>query len=499
LQALVAKRKWFTLTAVNLGNFVPPFDTGVMALILPTISISLQAPIQLVVWIPLTSLIVTAAFMPLFGKFSDAHGRKRYFVLGLVLFSVGAYLSGQSLTIYELIMYRIVQSLGGAFILANGRALIADAFPLERRGFALGTHVSIIYVGWAVGTAITGSIVSVTHVLGWRYIFDISSTIAAVSIPVSLIAIKESPKHKAIKTDWFGGVTFVASLAAALMVLTAGANGIWAINAYIQYIRVPVFDFYVYLNTAVSVPLEYIAAVGIVAVVLLILRERTADQPLIDFHLFRTNTMFSTTNFACLFLYMSSYSILILLSFFLETIKTVNPFDAGLILAIEPVSVTFFSVIGGWLADRTGSRDPSIAGLGITAVGLLLFSTTTEQSTIATVAFLLAMVGAGVGLFAPGNTNACLASVPPKDRAMANGMLGMMRHAGQSVSLAVGTAFIGIILFGVHGSGTFTPSQYISAIDLNFVFGALLAGIALVFAFKGREPIRGVSEPAEPE
>ncbi len=107
MQALAKRRKWFSLAAVNIGNFVPPLDTGIMSLILPTISINLKAPISLVLWVPLESLIITAAFMPIFGRFSDAHGRKRYFILGLALFSVGAYLSGNSLTIYDLLIYRI--------------------------------------------------------------------------------------------------------------------------------------------------------------------------------------------------------------------------------------------------------------------------------------------------------------------------------------------------------------------------------------------------------
>src|SRR5579863_2356035 len=89
VQALAKRRKWFSLAAVNIGNFVPPLDTGIMSLILPTISINLKAPISLVLWVPLESLIITAAFMPIFGRFSDAHGRKRYFILGLALFSIG--------------------------------------------------------------------------------------------------------------------------------------------------------------------------------------------------------------------------------------------------------------------------------------------------------------------------------------------------------------------------------------------------------------------------
>ncbi len=221
VEALAKRRKWFSLAAVNIGNFVPPLDTGIMSLILPTISISLKAPIQLVLWVPLESLIITAAFMPIFGRFSDAHGRKRYFILGLALFSIGAYLSGNSLTIYDLLIYRVIQSLGGAFILSNGRALIVDAFEPRERGFALGTHISVIYVGMTVGVAITGTLVDVTQAVGWRYVFYAGSVIAAIAIPISLVALKESPKNLKIKTDWLGAIFFAGALGSALVALTA--------------------------------------------------------------------------------------------------------------------------------------------------------------------------------------------------------------------------------------------------------------------------------------
>jgi MFS family permease len=498
LEALERRRKWLSLVAVNLGNFVPPLDTGIMSLILPTIALNLKAEIGVVLWVPLTSLIITASFMPIFGRFSDAHGRKRYFILGLLLFAIGAYLSGNSLTIYELLIYRIVQSLGGAFILANGRALIVDAFPPKERGFALGTHISVIYLGTTIGVAITGSLVSVTQAIGWRYVFYASSAIAVVAIPLALVALRESPKNLKMKTDWLGSITFAGALGSALVALTANANGFTSIDMYIQDIRIPIINFYVYLNTAVSIPLSAIAIVCVVSTVLFVVRERTASQPLIDFHIFRTNSMFASTNFSALFLYMSHYSTLILLSFYLEIIKGVNPFTAGLVLTVEPLSVTVFAVIGGWIAGRSGSRDPAIVGMALTATALLLLSTLTQESSLGLIVLLLGVLGAGVGIFAPGNTNANLASVPPGDRALANGILGMMRHTGQSVSLAIGTILIGLYLFGASpaGGGTFTPAQYIAAINLNFILGAILASIGAFLAFRGREPSGATREVA---
>ncbi len=486
MQALAKRRKWFSLAAVNIGNFAPPLDTGIMSLILPTISINLKAPVQVVLWVPLESLIITAAFMPIFGRFSDAHGRKLYFILGLALFSVGAYLSGNSQTIYELLIYRVVQALGGAFILSNGRALIVDAFEPRRRGFALGTHISIIYVGMTVGVALTGSIVNITQSVGWRYVFYANSAIAAAAIPISLLALKESPKNVKMKTDWPGALFFAAALGSTLVAMTAYSNQTSTITAYIQQLLIPALHLF-FTNVYISIPVVWIVAVGIVGAVLFIVRERTTTQPIIDFKTFRVNSMFRSTNFSVLFAYTAHYGTLILLSFYLDFIQQLNPLTSGFVLTVEPLFVTIFAIFGGWIASRTASRDPAVAGLVIVTLSLLLLTTLTQATTTTTISILLAMLGAGVGIFAPSNTNANLASVAPGDRATANGILGMMRATGQSVSLAIGSALIGILLFGKSGNGTFTPGQYLAAIHLYFIVGAALAAVAVFFAFRGRE------------
>src|SRR5579872_2779023 len=121
--AVKRDHKWYSLAAVNIGNFVPPLDTGILIFLLPVISVGLNAPVDIVIWVPLISLLIEASFMPVFGRLGDKRGRKRLFILGLLLFSIGSFLAGNSLTIYEILIYRILQGLGAAFILSNGRAL----------------------------------------------------------------------------------------------------------------------------------------------------------------------------------------------------------------------------------------------------------------------------------------------------------------------------------------------------------------------------------------
>src|SRR2546428_9158647 len=237
-----------------------------MALILPTISISLKAPVEVVIWVPLVSLLGEAAFMPPFGNYSDRNGRKRYFILGLLLFALGSFLAGNSLTIYELLIYRIIQSFGSAFILANGRALIVDIVGTGERGFALGTHVSSIYIAMTVGTAVTGSIISVTQVVGWRYVFYVSGGIALISVPLSLLLLHGSVKNPEVRMDWPGSLLFAAAIGMALVTITGRAqNSLGSIDVYIEYIRIPIINFYVYTYWFLLIMLLFLAIVSVIS------------------------------------------------------------------------------------------------------------------------------------------------------------------------------------------------------------------------------------------
>lgn len=485
-----SSHKWLTLAAINIGNFVPPLDTGILIFLLPVISISLNAPVDIAIWVPLTSLLIEASFMPIFGRLGDKSGRKRYFIVGLFLFSLGSFFAGNSLTIYEVLIYRVLQGLGGAFILSNGRALIADSFAPEKRGFAFGTHVTTIYIAQTLGPALAGGVITVTSVFGWRYVFYISGAIAAAAIPIALIFIKESPKHKGIKVDWIGALLFAAALSSGLAAITEGAgNGINStLSIYIQYIRIPILNIYFYTSALIAIPVLYMVIVALVTTSLFLLREVFSKSPLlIDPKLFTQNRIFATANSAALLLYIAHYGSLFLMSFYLQIIKGFPPLTTGLILMVEPLSVTIFSILGGSLSDRIGTRDPSLTGLLLTGSALLLFSLgLTVGSTALYVVILLGTIGAGVGLFAPSNTNANLSSIPSEQRGVANGILGMMRHSGQAISLALGTLFVGYYIFGspVIG-GTFSAEQYVGALHLNLMLGAILAFVAVPIVWRG--------------
>lgn len=496
----VNRYEWLTVLTVNLANGVASFDTGVMNLILPTISITLKAPVEIVFWVPLVALISRAAFMPSIGRYSDIHGRKKLMLAGLIVFAAGSFLSGISTTIYELIIYRIIQGIGAASILAVGRAIIVNAVGRENRGYALGTNVSTIYLATTLGTAISGTIISFTSYVGWEQVFIVTGIATVAIIPLTFFALKDEGARSTNRSmDWTGSFLLAAAIGATLSAVTAGVlTNFGTLRIFIEYIRIPIIDFYIYTLWSFSIPVSWIAFAAIAFTALFFIREYTAERPLLDFRLFTSNITFSITNLTAFVTYIGTYSLLILLSFYLEVIRGFTPLVSGLLLALQPMAVTVFAIIGGRLSRRYDNRHLEFSGLLIMVVCLLLLGGTSVNTSVILTSLLLIGLGAGFGIFSPNNTNLNLSSVKEEDRSLANGVLGMMRHSGQTISLGVATIALDISLFGITGSGssTFNPLQYIHSLDISFFIGAGLIIFASLLYIKYHTKI---GRPVAPE
>jgi MFS family permease len=171
-----------------------------------------------------------------------------------------------------------------------------------------------------------------------------------------------------------------------------------------------------------------------------------------------------------------------MLSFYLQLFRGMDPFDAAIILAALPAAVTIVSPIGGNLSDRIGSRELSAIGLTLVTVGLAVLGFLSPTTSIVLIIVALIVLGIGVGLFAAPNTNANLSSVTPDKRSLANGMLGSMRHMGQSLSLVLSVAAIGVFLPEWEGGGVITIPEYIMGLNNAFRLGAIIAAIGIFVA-----------------
>ncbi|MEM3093503.1 MAG: MFS transporter [Candidatus Caldarchaeum sp.] len=477
-------RKWLAASAVNAGTLPPPLDTGLVAIILPVVSSDLRAHISVASWVPIVYLIIITALMPLLGEYSDKRSRKNMFILGLLTFAFGAYLSGSSFTIYELLIYRAVQGVGAALVLANSRALIADIFEENRGGLAMGIHVAVIYFALLMGPLMGGVMLTLTSLIGWRDVFLLNVPVCIASAALVYVAVPPSAgvrKTSAEGTDWLGGLLLLAGLFMLLGGVTLWPVHKGVVEVLVEEIRITFLGLYFRPFFYVSFPAWLMVALGLTGITTFLVREGRKKKPqIIPLNLLSTNRRLRSASLAILLLYTAHHGVWIVVSFYLTAVVGLDPITAGFVLGVLPLTVLAVSPVGGFLSDRYGHSEVSTLGLFICSLALFSLSLITPQSTVLYIAASLAMLGFGIGLFAAPNTNSALASVEPEVRAQVNGLMGFMRHLGQSLSIATSASIldysIGYEKF-LEG-GVIEIASFTKGISTNFLLGGVITAAA---------------------
>lgn len=477
------ERKWFTLVIVNLATFMAPLDTGIVSLVLPTIARDFKTGLEIAIWVPVIYLIILTVFMTSFGRYSDIHGRKKFFIIGLGVFVVGSFLSGISQTIAELLIFRIIQAIGAAFLLVNSRAIITDVFPLEERRLAMSIHVTVIYVAIATGPAL-GSII--TEYIGWRNVFFLNVPLGLFLIPIIYSKLIESKQSLHKSMDWLGSAFFALTLSTLLVAITFGPKENWtSIDAYIEQIYLPLFgNFHLWSRIFISIPLMILPFLSLIFLILFVVIESKVQNPILDLKMLRNNRLFLSTNLSALLMYTAHFNSIVLFSFYLQLIRLFDPIEAAFMISAFPLTVVIASTLVGKYSNLISSRELSVLGMSIIAIALLLMSRIDLYSSILFIETSLIVLGIGLSLFAAPNTNANLSSVAPDQRSLANGMLGTMRHMGQSLSLAIGASVVGVFLSGdiYNVGGSISAAQYTQGLSQSFLIGALIAIVGIFVA-----------------
>ncbi len=463
----------------------PPLDTGLVAIILPAVSSDLRSHITVASWVPIIYLIVITALMPLLGEFSDKKSRRKMFVVGLLTFAAGAYLSSTSFTIYELLIYRVVQGLGAALILSNSRALIADVFEEGGGGLAMGIHVAVIYSALLMGPLLGGVILTLTSLIGWRDVFILNVPICIVSALLVYVTVpsKSGLKKNSDKTDWLGGILLLTGLLVLLGGITMWPVHKGVVELFIEEVRITFLGIYFRPFFYISLPAWSMVLTGSLLTTLFFIREyRKTRSQVIPLNILTTNLRLRSASLAILLLYTAHHGVWIVISFYLTVVAGLDPIASGLILGILPITVLTVSPVGGFLSDKYGYSEVSVLGLFMASLGLFSLALVSQGTTITYIAVALVVLGIGIGLFAAPNTNSALLSVEPTVRAQVNGLMGFMRHLGQALSIAMSAAIldysIGYEKF-LEG-GLIEISVFTRGVSLNFVSGGIIIAIAIV-------------------
>ena len=481
--------KWRALGVVGIGSLMGAIDANVLLIAFPDIAGELGANLVEMVWVIMIYILMGTALVLSLGRVADLKGRKRLYNAGFVVFIVGSALSGLAQSGLELVVFRGLQGIGGAMLLANSFAILSDAFPPNERGRAFGINSVVWGTGSIVGILVGGLILSITS---WRWIFWINVPIGVAATLLAFLVLRESVTPNARETfDFPAAVLFTAGLASALFGVTEGILEGWGAAASL-------------------VPLVLAAPLlgGFI-----VWEARVSRDPILPFSLFK-NWLYSASLATSVLQGVAIFASNFLLMVYFQGILGVSVLTASYLLIPLSVALGVVGPIGGRLSDRYGARVLSTVGLLVQAAALVLLATINRSTPLSAVAGCEALLGVGGGLFFPANTSAIMTGVPRHRYGVGSGVMMTLRNSSMALSFALslvaltsqlpqGTA---ALLFG----GSFTPATLaqlglttgqLEAVFLRGMHVAFLAAagfvlVAVVFSvLRGRE-VRQGEEPA---
>ncbi len=483
--------KWVALSNTTIGTLMAAIDATIVLISLPAIfrGISIDplasGSFQYLLWILFGYSLVTSTLLVSFGRISDMFGRVRLFNLGFAIFTVGSLMcaltpSSGDLGATELILFRVVQGVGGAFLLANSAAILTDAFPARERGKALGINMTAAIAGSIVGLVLGG----ILALFDWRYIFLVSVPVGAFGTIWSYMKLKETgtPRRDQALDIW-GNVTFALGLVLVLVGVT--------------YALIP------YGTSSMGWSDPWVVASMVAGIALLVafpFVERKVPEPMFRLELFE-NRMFSASNIAGLLASVGRGGVQIMLIILLQGIwlplhgisYQSTPFWAGIYMIPMIVGFTIMGPVSGYLSDKYGARVFATAAMLLTAGTFLALSFLPYDFSYPTFAAIIFVMGLAGGMFAAPNIASIMNAVPPEHRGAASGMRATLQNTGQTVSLAI---FFTVIITGLSGSLPNALSAAMTNAGVPQLAGALSSSVsptsALFAAFLGANPVASI-------
>ena len=484
---------WVVLFAVALGLFMVVIDISILSIALPSIAGDFNASLAQVEWALIAYTLVLTGLVPVFGRISDVIGRKRLFILGVLIFGFASLLAAFSTSILWLIGARVIQAVGGGLITTNTLAIITDVFPAGKRGAAMGVQAILMSGGAAVGPTLGGFLV--TH-FGWASVFLINVPVGVLAAIVAAVFLPPLKSNRAREPlDWVGGVLLMAGMGTLLLGMSKGPDWGWDAPKVLILI-----------------------VVGIVLLGAFLRQELRNEAPLVDLTLFKIRE-FATGQLAGLFATLAMATVMLLFPFYWQSLRGYSAESAGLLMMPLPATLMVVAPLAGRFSDAVGTRGIASAGLAAIMLGLFLISGITADMPVWEVLVRVTVLGVGLGMFMAPNNNAVMSAVPPNRRGIASGLLGMFRFTGQSLGVSfAGTAFAsfavasGFSLKGLPSPETIASLKsdpatlelfqqaFINGMHAAALFAVPLAGIGLILSLMRGSTEEQIAERArEPQ
>ena len=450
-------RRWLVLSAVSVGTFMATLDGSIVNIALPSMAHAFSIDLAAVEWVVVAYLLVVGSLLLPFGRLGEVVSFRRVYLAGFAVFTAASVLCAAAPGIGALVGFRALQGVGAAMLMAMGPAIVARTFGPGERGRALGINAVSVSIGLSLGPALGGLL---TELGSWRAIF-------LVNLPIGLFAIAWAarilPTDRPSRRDPFdvpGAILASAGLATLLLALNRGGAWGWSSPATVGLLLVA-------------------AALGAAFLAL----ERRTAVPMMDLRLFAIRA-FSAGLASVFVAFVGLFTATFLLPFLLQEGSGLNPLEAGLLITPIPIAAAVVAPFSGALSDRIGSRLPASLGIALLAAGLLSLATLPVAFTPADLAWRLALIGAGQGLFMSPNSSAVLGAVPRPRLGTASGMAAETRVVGQAIGIVVSAAVVAArvpVHLATLGSSADDAARqaFISATRDAFLVAGLICGIGI--------------------
>src|SRR5215475_268287 len=437
---------WIVLANTTAAIFMASLDGSVVIIALPAIFKGIDLDplgagnISYLLWMIMGYRLVQAVLVVNLGKLGDMFGRVKMYNAGFVVFTIASILlsfdpfHAASAALW-LIGWRLLQAIGGAMLMANSAAILTDAFPAERRGFALGTNQIAALAGMFIGLVAGGLLAA----WDWRAVFWINLPVGVFGTLWAYLKLRDNGVRNPARIDWWGNITFLLGLGSVLVGITYGIQ--------------PYGDNSMGWESPVVLG-EIIG--GIVLLIIFLIIETKVAEPMFRLSLFKIRE-FTAGNVAGLLVSIARGGIQFMLIIWLQGIwlplhgysYSQTPLWAGIFLLPMTAGFLVSGPTSGILSDKFGSRGIATAGMAVFAASFVALMLLPVNFPYWAFALLVAVNGIGSGMFASPNSSSIMGSVPARDRGSASGMRSTFQNSGTAVSIGV---FFSVMIAGLASS-----------------------------------------------
>ncbi len=406
--------KWIVVMVVVFGSFMSILDQTVVNNALPRLQEAFSVDLSSLQWILTAYALTQGVVTPTTAYFANRLNPKRFYVIALVLFTMGSALCGLAWSLPALIVFRVVQAIGGATLFPLAITLLFYEFPPNERGLAVGVMSVSALMAPAIGPTLGGYFVTYAD---WRLIFYINVPVGIIAIVMALLLLRERPSEGRTRFDLLGFMLAATGLAAVLYALSNAPTYGW---------------------DSPSVLVALIGGLCLLAL-LVFVELRVANrggQPLVDLRLF-ANGPFLTSNIANALITFSFFGSIILLPVYLQDLRGLSAFQAGLFTVPLAITAVLAAIAGGRVVDRFGPRTVLLPGLVLMSLSTWQLAQVQLSTSYVWLLLIFAIRGLGLGFLLQPLTVSALSGVPRAQYTQASSLTTVTRFTFTSLGIAV--------------------------------------------------------------